>query len=71
MSICNCVLNTKKKEEQGNKVATGMMKGIVNLVKVVTYQLNDNDLNHIMDIHDFYEQNRELCTDDLTNGRKV
>lgn len=37
MSVCNCILNTKKKEEQGNKVATGMIKGIVNLVKVVTY----------------------------------
>ncbi len=71
MSVCNCILSTKKKEDEGKKVATGMINGIVNLVKVVTYQLNDNDLNHVMDIHDFYQENKELCTADLTNGRKV
>jgi len=71
MSICNCILATKRKEDEGNKVATGMIKGFVNLVKVVTYQLNDNDLNHIMDIDDFYKENKELCTDDITNGRRV
>ena len=71
MSICNCILATKRKEDEGNKVATGMIKGFVNLVKVVTYQLNDNDLNHIMDIDDFYKENKELCTDDITKRTSI
>ena len=69
MSVCYCVLNSKKmaeKEEPAQnvtKVAKGVMNAFVNTIKAVTYQLQENDLNHIMDIGTFFHQNPDLCHD--------
>lgn len=69
MSVCYCVIAAKKLQEkmkennEVSKVAKGMLNGFVNIVKAVTYQLQENDLNHIMDLGTFFAQNPELCHD--------
>ena len=54
------------------------MAGLVKFAKVLTYQLyfhnlynfyrRDNDLNHIMDIAEFYKLHPELCVSDITSN---
>lgn len=65
MSICNCIHASKKPETTAN--VAGVMSGLVKFAKVLTYQLKDNDVNHIMDIADFYRLHPELCVSDITS----
>lgn len=41
------------------------------VANLLTYQLKDNDINHIMDIAEFYEKHENLCVQDITDGKKV
>ena len=60
MSVCYCVLNSKKLQEKDQnsqnvtKVAKGVVNAFVNTIKAVTYQLQENDLNHVMDLGTFF-----------------
>ena len=60
MSVCYCVLNSKKLQEKDKnsqnvtKVAKGVVNAFVNTIKAVTYQLQENDLNHVMDLGTFF-----------------
>jgi hypothetical protein len=60
MSVCYCVLNSKKLQEKDSssqnvtKVAKGVVNAFVNTIKAVTYQLQENDLNHVMDLGTFF-----------------
>lgn len=31
----------------------------------------DNDINHLMDMADFFKKNGHLCVSDVTDGKKV
>lgn len=74
MSVCYCVLNSKKLQEKDQnsqnvtKVAKGVVNAFVNTIKAVTYQLQENDLNHVMDLGTFFHQNPELCHDITSNS---
>eukprot|EP00347_Sterkiella_histriomuscorum_P012117 403369830 len=69
MSICECLLMKQKVQNQN---VVGVVGGILKLAKAaLTYQLQDNDINYIMDIADFFQKNQDLCVADITNGKKV
>jgi hypothetical protein len=45
-----------------------MMGGLINFAKkALTYQLKDNDINHIIDMADFYKQFEDICASDVTS----
>lgn len=63
MSICQCLIQTKK---QTNVV--GIMGGLIKFAqKALTYQLKDNDINHIIDMAEFYKKYEDLCATDVTS----
>eukprot|EP00347_Sterkiella_histriomuscorum_P002290 403368723 len=69
MSICECLLMKQKVQNQN---VVGVVGGILKLAQAaLTYQLQDNDINYIMDIADFFQKNQDLCVADITNGKKV
>lgn len=71
MSICNCILVSKKPEAERHNVAQGILSGFKKMTQVLTYQLKDSDINHLMDIAKFFKDHSELCVSDITNGKKV
>ena len=35
------------------------------------YSRKDNDINHLMDMAEFYKKNEELCVTDITSNIKI
>ena len=49
-----------------------VMGQLINFTKkALTYQLKDNDINHIINIDDFYKQNEEICASDMTRKHNL
>ncbi len=45
------------------------MGGLIKFAqKALTYQLQDNDINHIIDMAEFYKNHEDLCATDVTSN---
>lgn len=66
ISVCNSVMLLKKPENQSN-VAAGVVSNLMRFAKVLTYQLKDNDVNHVIDLANFYKSHPDLCVSDITS----
>jgi len=48
-------------------VASGVVSNLKHFAKVLTYQLKDNDVNHVIDLAEFYKTYPEYCVSDITS----
>ena len=73
MSICHCMISGLDLED-GKTTIKGLKIGMIKKAfKYKLYDLSkynlyskDNDLNHIMDMSDFFARNKEICVSDVT-----
>lgn len=44
------------------------MAGLINFAqKAITYQLKDDDVNHLIDMADYFSKNEDICATDVTS----